>query len=61
MTLPEVAENFQSLGYNVLLYDSRSVGTSDGQPRNYLSPYQMAEDVSGGLSNSTPLFETLTR
>lgn len=47
MTLPETAENFQSLGYNVLLYDARSVGASDGEPRNQLSPYQMAEDVSG--------------
>lgn len=47
MTLPEVAENFQSLGYNVLLYDARSIGASDGEPRNQPSPYQMAEDVSG--------------
>ncbi|RYP24615.1 hypothetical protein DL765_000441 [Monosporascus sp. GIB2] len=46
MTLPEVAENFQSLGYNVLLYDARSIGASDGEPRNQSSPYQMAEDVS---------------
>ena len=42
-----MAENFQSLGYNVLLYDARTVGASDGEPRNQLSPHQMAEDVSG--------------
>lgn len=47
MTLPEVAENFQSAGFNVLLYDTRSVGASDGEPRNQPSPYQMAEDISG--------------
>ena len=48
MTLPEVAEAFQSKGYNVLLYDARSVGASGGQPRNLLNPLQMAEDLSGG-------------
>ena len=47
MTLPEVAEAFQSLGYNVLLYDARTVGASGGQPRNLLDPLQMAEDLSG--------------
>ncbi|PSR80442.1 Alpha/Beta hydrolase protein [Coniella lustricola] len=50
MLLPETAEAFQSLGYNVLLYDARSIGSSDGQPRNLSSPYQMAEDVSDLVS-----------
>lgn len=47
MLLPDVAEYFQHLGYNVLLYDGRSIGASDGEPRNQLNPYQMAEDLSG--------------
>jgi hypothetical protein len=47
MLLPETAENFQALGYNVLIYDPRSIGESDGQPRNQPTPYQMAEDISG--------------
>ncbi|KAH6842947.1 Alpha/Beta hydrolase protein [Chaetomium sp. MPI-CAGE-AT-0009] len=46
MTLPEVAEGFQARGYNVLLYDARSVGSSEGQPRNLINPLQMAEDLS---------------
>ncbi|CAI7649221.1 unnamed protein product [Penicillium glandicola] len=46
MTLPDVAEAFQSAGYNVLLYDARSVGASGGTPRNLLDPLQMAEDLS---------------
>lgn len=46
MTLPDVAEAFQSAGFNVLLYDARSVGASSGQPRNLLNPLQMAEDLS---------------
>ncbi|KAH8424131.1 acetyltransferase fmaC [Aspergillus melleus] len=55
MLLPETAENFQSLGYNVLLYDTRSVGGSDGEPRNQPSPYQMAEDVSDVITYASSL------
>lgn len=47
MALPEVAEGFHSLGYNVLFYDARSVGASSGSPRNLIDPLQMAEDLSG--------------
>lgn len=47
MTLPEVAESFYFHGWNVFLYDARSVGESDGTPRNLLDPLQMAEDLSG--------------
>ncbi|KAK3313627.1 Alpha/Beta hydrolase protein [Apodospora peruviana] len=46
MALPEVAEAFHSLGYNVLFYDARSVGASAGKPRNLIDPLQMAEDLS---------------
>ncbi|RWA06758.1 hypothetical protein EKO27_g8350 [Xylaria grammica] len=46
MTLPDVAEIFHANGFNVLLYDARSVGASRGQPRNLIDPLQMAEDLS---------------
>ena len=47
MTLPEVSESFQSRGYNVLLYDARTVGESGGRFKNLIDPLQMAEDLSG--------------
>lgn len=47
MSLAETAEGFQRAGYNVFLYDSRSVGGSGGFPRNQINPHQHAEDVSG--------------
>ncbi|KAL8889244.1 MAG: hypothetical protein Q9215_003446 [Flavoplaca cf. flavocitrina] len=50
MSLAETAEGFQSAGYNVLLYDSRSVGGSGGLPRNQIDPLQMAEDISDVVS-----------
>ncbi|KAK4240552.1 Alpha/Beta hydrolase protein [Achaetomium macrosporum] len=46
MSLSDTAEGFQRRGYNVYLYDSRSVGASGGHPRNQIDPLQMAEDVS---------------
>lgn len=49
MSLPDIARWFQSRGYNVLLYDARSIGASDGTPRNQPDVLQMAEDVSGML------------
>jgi pimeloyl-ACP methyl ester carboxylesterase len=50
MSLEETAEGFQSAGYNVLLYDSRSIGGSGGFPRNQIDPLQNAEDISDVVS-----------
>lgn len=47
MSTAKTAEDFQAAGYNVLLYDCRGVGGSDGFPRNQVDPLQMAQDVSG--------------
>jgi alpha-beta hydrolase superfamily lysophospholipase len=53
MTLPEVAEGLHARGYNVLLYDARTIGGSEGQPRNLVDPIQMAEDLSGTSNTLT--------
>ena len=47
MSLAETAEGFQAAGYNVILYDSRSIGGSGGLPRNQIDPLQNVEDISG--------------
>ncbi|KAL2863957.1 acetyltransferase fmaC [Aspergillus lucknowensis] len=46
MLLPDLAETFQSQGYNALIYDPRSIGDSDGAPRNLIDPLQQAEDLA---------------
>lgn len=46
MLLPDIAEKFQSLGYTTLIYDPRSIGDSDGLPRNQIDPLQQVEDLA---------------
>lgn len=47
MLFPEIAEKFQSMSYNALINDPRSIGGSDGRLRNQIDPLQQAEDLSG--------------
>ncbi|KAH8754371.1 Alpha/Beta hydrolase protein [Diaporthe sp. PMI_573] len=46
----EKAEILHSRGYNVLVYDPRSVGGSGGVPRAQVDPWRMVEDVSDVVS-----------
>ncbi|KAI0972016.1 Alpha/Beta hydrolase protein [Xylaria arbuscula] len=55
MSLDETAAAFHSAGFNVLLYDSRGVGGSEGLPRNQIDPSKMIEDVSDVVSFATTL------
>ena len=48
--LPEVAECFQSAGITALIYDPRSIGESDGMPRNDIDPYKQVEDFSDAVT-----------
>lgn len=47
MLLPDIAETFQSQGFNTYIYDPRSIGDSDGSPKNLIDPLQQAEDLAG--------------
>ncbi|KAJ2989961.1 hypothetical protein NUW58_g3197 [Xylaria curta] len=48
--LPELAEAFQKADITALLYDPRSVGSSEGKPRNHIDPFKQIEDYSDALS-----------
>lgn len=48
--LPDVAAWFQQQGITALLYDSRTIGASDGQPRNHIIPSKLVEDYHDALT-----------
>ena len=50
MFVPQIAEAFQEAGINALVYDPRSLGESDGQPRNEIDPSKQVSDYSDALS-----------
>ncbi|TGO56822.1 hypothetical protein BOTNAR_0215g00170 [Botryotinia narcissicola] len=50
MLLPDVASQFQLSGINALIYDPRSIGLSDGTPRNEIDPMKQTEDYSDALT-----------
>jgi fermentation-respiration switch protein FrsA (DUF1100 family) len=50
MFVPDVAEYFQNSGITALIYDPRTLGLSDGTPRNDLDPLKQAEDYHDALS-----------
>ena len=50
MFVPEVAAQFQSHGITALIYDPRSLGDSDGLPRNQVDPMMQVSDYSDALT-----------
>ncbi|KAL1642562.1 hypothetical protein SLS58_005330 [Diplodia intermedia] len=50
MFVPDVAEAFQKAGINALVYDPRTLGDSDGLPRNNIDPLDQVSDYSDALS-----------
>ncbi len=50
MDLPSFAEAFAAAGYAVLLFDYRSFGESDGEPRGRLSPSGQLVDFASALT-----------
>jgi pimeloyl-ACP methyl ester carboxylesterase len=50
MIVAEVAEYFHAAGFTVLSYDPRSIGASDGTPRNEVHPARNIEDYHDALT-----------
>ncbi|KAI0603271.1 Alpha/Beta hydrolase protein [Biscogniauxia sp. FL1348] len=50
MIVAEVAEYFHAAGFTVLNYDPRSIGASDGMPRNEVHPPHNIEDYHDALT-----------
>ncbi|KAK2745951.1 hypothetical protein FQN55_006023 [Onygenales sp. PD_40] len=50
MFVPEVAEQFQLANITALIYDPRSLGESDGEPRNEVDPVMQVSDFSDALT-----------
>ncbi|PQE16268.1 hypothetical protein CJF32_00006146 [Rutstroemia sp. NJR-2017a WRK4] len=50
MFVAEIAEYFQKAGFTTLTYDPRSIGESDGSPRNEIDPVHNAEDYHDALT-----------
>ncbi|HET7323763.1 MAG TPA: alpha/beta fold hydrolase [Halococcus sp.] len=52
MGLPAYAEQFAERGLAVLLFDYRTFGESDGQPRNVVDPFRHVEDCRAAISHA---------
>ena len=50
MFVPDVAEAMQNAEITALIYDPRSLGESDGSPRNNIDPMMQASDYSDALT-----------
>ncbi|KAI1170392.1 Alpha/Beta hydrolase protein [Nemania sp. FL0916] len=50
MFVPEVAEQFQRAGITALIYDPRTLGLSDGIPRNDIDPARQTSDYSDAVT-----------
>lgn len=59
MFVAEIAEYFQREGFTALTYDPRSIGESEGSPRNEIDPCRNAEDYHDALTylKSHPLVD----
>ncbi len=51
MRLPDIAERFAEHGLAVLTFDFRSLGASDGLPRNVVDPFAQLDDWKAAISH----------
>lgn len=47
---PDYARAFAAAGLAALVFDYRNLGTSDGEPRQHLDPWQQIEDYKSAIS-----------
>jgi hypothetical protein len=47
---PDYAKVFADAGMAALVFDYRNLGTSDGEPRQHLDPWQQVEDYKNAIS-----------
>jgi fermentation-respiration switch protein FrsA (DUF1100 family) len=60
MRLPAYAERFAERGLGVLLFDYRTFGDSDGEPRNHVDPFRHVTDWRAAVSHARSLgYDTL--
>lgn len=50
MLLPEVAAAFQAAGFTALVYDTRTIGASEGLPRNDINPSKQVGDYHDAVT-----------
>jgi alpha/beta superfamily hydrolase len=47
---PNYAERLAQAGFAVLVFDYRSWGSSEGEPRNHIAPYNQVQDVKDAIT-----------
>src|SRR5262250_3422629 len=57
MYLDSFAEVFAAAGLNVLVYDNRNFGASDGEPRQEIDPWAQARDYRHAITYAGTLPE----
>jgi pimeloyl-ACP methyl ester carboxylesterase len=55
MYLDRYAEVFSANGFNVLVYDNRNLGASDGTPRGEITPWQQIDDFRNAITYAETL------
>ena len=50
MYLDKYAEHFSANGLNVLAYDNRNLGNSDGEPRGEIAPWEQIDDFRNAIT-----------
>jgi hypothetical protein len=50
LTSPNYAERLAQSGFAILVFDYRGWGSSEGEPRNHIAPYEQVQDVKDAIT-----------